>query len=53
MYEMDIIDGILAGWLASVDYYLMIDGLEGRNLDNKYDAVKSASVSRFLTMKVS
>ncbi len=28
MYEMDIIDGILAGWLASVDYYLMIDGLE-------------------------
>ena len=25
---MDIIDGILAGWLASVGYYLMIDGLE-------------------------
>lgn len=28
VYEMDIVDGILEGWLAAIDYYLMVDGLE-------------------------
>lgn len=32
VYEMDIVDGILGGWLAAIDYYLMVDGL-GDGLD--------------------